>query len=235
MSFLSHLHTDLRQARRVRRGATHAPEDVPQGLHKSYPRMELTELPPPAAIQATLSHILNSRISYRDGGDQSRSNSLDTWGTLLGLALKKRDGSHKRNYPSGGALYPIETYIIGTIANFAPSVFHYNPGKHALEKLWELPADFNIKDLAPSPQDLLFSSIIVFTAVWERSSAKYGDFAYTLALLEAGHMSENILLAATALKLKSRPMAGFDDDALVSLLDLDPPYEQPVHTITVSF
>ena len=90
-----------------------------------------------------------------------------------------------------------------------------------------------IKELARHPEDLLFSSLLIFTAVWKRSSAKYGDFTYTLALLEAGHMSENVILTAGALDLRTRPMAGFDDDRILSLLDLDPEEEQPVHTITM--
>ena len=63
---------------------------------------------------------------------------------------------------------------------------------------------------------------------------KYGDFAYTHALLEAGHMSENILLVATALDLLCRPMAGFNDELIPKLLDLDPEEEQPILTIMIS-
>jgi SagB-type dehydrogenase family enzyme len=74
--------------------------------------------------------------------------------------------------------------------------------------------------------------MIVFTSVWNRSSAKYGDLAYQHALLEAGHMSENILLVAGALHIGTRPYAGFDDAILEQLLDLGDG-EQIVHTITV--
>ena len=46
------------------------------------------------------------------------------------------------------------------------------------------------------------------------------SFSYTLSLLEAGHMSQNILLSATALGLHTRPMADFKDDLVVRLLYL---------------
>ena len=168
-------------------------------------------------------------------GQEEGTLSISDWGTLLGLALQKHADS-KRNYPSGGALYPIETYVItSALPNSLPAVFHYNPSLHALEKLWDMPADMPIKLLAVGPkEDFVFSTLIVFTAVWKRSSAKYGDFTYTVALLEAGHMSENILLVATALDLKSRPMAGFKDDLIEKLLDLNPEHEQVVHTVTMS-
>jgi SagB-type dehydrogenase family enzyme len=234
MSFLSHVHKDLRGTRLTRRGATRAPDDVPTGLHKSYPRMERIVLPAPKRMSTTLVDALDGRRSYRGGTDTSKL-SIENCGTLFGLALGNKSGSSRRNYPSAGALYPIETYLItSALENSAPSIFHYNPTEHSLEKLWDLPQDVALKDLAKRPDDLLFSSLIVFTAVWERSSAKYGDLAYQHALLEAGHMSENMLLTATALELSARPMAGFDDDLLVPLLDLNAEQEQPVHSIVLS-
>lgn len=232
-SFISHAHAEFRKARLTRRGATQAQGDVPMGLCKEYPRMEKIALPKARQVTMTLPQSLESRASYNEGTDASKL-SLDDCGTLFGLALGKHEGSLRRNYPSGGALYPIETYLVTqALEESGPAVFHYNPNIHALEKLWEMPRDLPLKDLVKQPPDLLFSSLIVFTAVWKRSSAKYGDFTYTPALLEAGHMSENILLVSTALGLKTRPMAGFDDDLLISLLDLDPEDEQPVHTIAM--
>jgi SagB-type dehydrogenase family enzyme len=231
--FLSDLHNDLRGTRLTRRGATHRPEDVPRGTHKTYPRMEKITLPAPKKLPATLQAALEKRMSYFGGTDRSKL-SLETCGALFGLALGKHTSSTHRNYPSGGALYPIETYLISSaLEGSAPAVFHYNPTEHALEKLWDVPASIELKDLARHPNDLFFSSLIVFTVVWRRSSAKYGDLSYQHSLLEAGHMSENVLLVAGALGLKTRPMAGFDDDALISLLDINAEEERPVHTITM--
>lgn len=207
---------------------------VPVGLHKTYPRMETIKLPDPMPLPMPLAEALENRMSYSGGNSESEL-SLDVWGTLLGLSLGRKKDSIKRNYPSGGGLYPIETYVIAnSIGGSAPAAFHYNPSAHALEKLWDLPPDLQIKGLVPARKELLFSSLIVFTSCWKRSSAKYGNLAYIHALLEAGHMSQNILLASTALQIKSRPMAGFSDDLILELLDLDPEQEQPVLTIVVS-
>jgi len=232
-SFLSHLHADLRGSRLTRRGATHDPKDVPLGLHKKYDRMEKITLPDPDHVGMSLSDALEKRSSYV-GGTMEGCLSLQEWGNLLGLALKKRSSSASRNYPSGGALYPIETYLIGnTLEQRAPAVFHYNPSDHALEKLWDLPSDLNIKELSRKPENVLFSTLIVFTSVWKRSASKYGDFTYLLALLEAGHVSQNILLVAAALGLSVRPMGEFSDEKISKLLDLDDECEQPVHSITL--
>src|SRR5665213_2882020 len=108
-SFISHLHTDLRQVRLTKRGSTHDAKDVPQGLHKEYPRMEHIVLPAPSPLDAGISEILERRFSYHKGNENTELSVTDC-GTLLGTALKRRSLSNSRNYPSGGALYPIETY-----------------------------------------------------------------------------------------------------------------------------
>lgn len=233
-TFIPKLHTEIRQARLTRRGATHHENDVPTGRHKIYERMENLVLPEPAPLQMDLADALAMRKSAISCGINNTF-SLAECGTLLGHALRKRaDDTVSRNYPSGGALFPIETYIVGLrIDHNDPATYHYNPTKHALEKLWALPLEYDIKSLARRPDTLLFSALIVFTSVWSRSSAKYGDFTYPLALLEAGHMSENVVLTATAMNLATRPMAGFNDDALIELLDIDANEEQPVHAVTL--
>ncbi len=233
-SFIPHLHSDLRTARETRRGATATPESVPRGVHKTYPRMEQIKLPSPEKLSLSLTEALEQRTSHLGVG-KSGVLSMDILSTLLGNALKKRDSSLHRNYPSGGGLYPIETYIItNTLNESIPSVFHYNPTLHVLEKLWAIPEEIPLKELIVQKDIPPFSTIIIFTSVWKRSSAKYGDFTYMLALLEAGHMSENLLLVSTALGLHSRPVAGFDDSMINKLLDLDPLLEQPIYSVIIS-
>ena len=232
--FISHLHTDLRRTRLTKRGSTHDASQVPKGKHKVYPRMDRIILPAPQKLEMSLDLALLSRSSTMlQGGDAPLS--VKDYGDLLGHALKKRDGSNSRNYPSGGALYPIETYVIATTFDGAtPGVYHYDPTAHALERLWDLPASFEMTKLVAKPDFLMPSAVIIFTSVWKRSSAKYGDFTYGLSLLEAGHMSENIVLVSAALGLESRPMAGFNDQETMRLLDLDAEHEQPVHSVTLS-
>lgn len=232
--FLSHIHEEIRRARLTKRGATHHPADVPQGVHKTYPRMQRLTLPPLTPLEASLADVLLMRRSRRAPTNGIQL-SASEWSTVLGHALGTHAHPQSRQYPSGGRLFPIETYVIATgIESFGPGVFHYNPTEHCLEWLWALPAGFDIKQLAKKPDDNLFTALIVFTSVWERSSMKYGDLAYSHALLEAGHMSENVLLVSTALKLSTCPMAGFNDERIIELLDLNEELEQPVHAITVS-
>ncbi len=232
-NFLPHVHAEIRRALHTRRGSVHGQKEYPEGTHKAYPRMEQIALPAPAPTGLTLDDVLRTRGSRRTSipGEML---TLAELGTLLGHALGKREGK-SRNYPSGGRLYPIETYLLSTgIEDNDAGVFHYNPSLHTLERLWSLPRDLDFKTLIPKPVGMHFSAVVVFTAVWKRSSAKYGDLTYSHGLLEAGHMSENVLLVAESLTLNACPMAGFNDALIQTLLDIDPESEQPVHTIALS-
>jgi SagB-type dehydrogenase family enzyme len=61
----------------------------------------------------------------------------------------------------------------------------------------------------------------VLTAAVGRLAAKYGPRAYRLALLDVGHVSQNIHLVATAIGLNVCATAGFIDDELDGALGLD--------------
>lgn len=229
-TFITHIHSYIRGTRTTRRGSLVKPEGAPVGTYKEYPRMLRIPLPAPGALSLPLHEALRQRASCFECVTE-RSLSMTELGTLLGNALGMRDDT-RRHYPSGGALYPIETYLIGTVLEQHPSgVFHYHPKAHALEFLWETPPSFAMSEVIRSTSVALTPILIVFTSVWNRSSIKYGDLAYSHGLIEAGHMAENILLAATALSFGTRPMAGFDDGTLARILDIDERVEQPIYSI----
>lgn len=187
--------------------------------------MEKIALPVDAPSDS-LASALTSRRSYMKSNPASPV-SLATLGTLLKLSVGTSGTG--RVYPSGGPMYPIETYILTTHEG-ALTVFHYHPTDHALEKLWTLPPHMNLQKLLRQDWHKP-SCLIVFTAVWSRSTPTYGEHAYPLALLEAGHMSQNVLLVAQTLGINARPLGGFKDDALTTLLDIETEREQPVHVI----
>lgn len=233
MNFLSKLHTALRSARATRRGATMRPDLVPRDVHKSYPRMPRITLPTPQPLSIPLDTAITTRRSFNAAKSLGPMNQNEL-GTLLGVALGKADRPPFRHYPSGGTLFPVESYLIGSVVEgMAPGVFHYNPSLHALEHLWNVANGFSTEDITTTQSAPLGSMVLVFTAVWERSSAKYGDLAYLHASIESGHMAQNLLLVSTALGIDARPIAGFDDDLVRKLLDLDES-EQPLYAILLA-
>lgn len=229
-TFIVRIHSHIRSSLTTRRGSFLRPDKVPTGTHKEYSRMPRIPLPKGEELTMPFHQILKLRSST-SVCVTDRAFSFAELGTLLENSLGMRD-EVRRRYPSGGALYPIETYIIGkAIEGYPSGVFHYNPKAHALEFLWETPALFKMSDVVRSPDTALAPLLIVFTGVWSRSSSKYGDLAYSHGLIEAGHMAQNVLLVATSLSMGTRPIAGYDDKTLTELLDLDEQIEQPVYSI----
>ncbi len=233
-SFINRIHAYVRESRVLRRGASVRADAAPRGQHKEYARMPRVTLPNPTSTSVSLESVLQNRSSF-DRSVSDRAFSQDELGTLLGLALGARKKQGSRNYPSAGAQFPIETYVIGNLLEGVDSgVFHYHPGAHALEHLWPLPESFDMSRLIRPSITPLSSTFVIFTSVWERSAKKYGDFAYSHALLEAGHMAQNILLVATAIGAQCRPVAGCEDPYVAEILDLDPETEQFIYGVLLS-
>lgn len=229
--FITKVHDLIRSARVTRRHATERAENVPKGLCKEYPRMRQIPLPPPLALGVDLQKTIQARESLMHMG-HVRPFRLDELGTLLGGSISALSETRRR-YPSGGRLFPVETYLLGKILEKEPpGVFHYHPKKHVLEFLWEGATD--MEHIYRRPKAPLPPASMFMTAVWGRGTAKYGDLTYYHSLIEAGHMAQNVLLVGTALGIGMRPHCGFDDTTVASLLDLDTKREQPIYSILLA-
>lgn len=233
--FIAQLHADLRSQVREHRGALNKADPISgytQGTHKTYERMPKVVLPEIVPTAISLAEAITSRRSYDLETEGSvEPLSLQAISNVLGGALRVKT-EKRRMYPSGGGLFPIETYLVASLGKAPLHAYHYNPTQHTLEDLW--PAD-NIDTLAAlTYESLLCGAVVLFTAVWDRSSQKYGDFAYTLAQLEAGHMAQNLLLCAGVEGLLARPLVGFNDEKMVETLDFDKEKEQPVYAVALS-
>lgn len=140
-----------------------------------------------------------------------------------------------RCYPSAGGAYPIELYpILLRIAGRLPCVTHYDPRGHRLSVLRELSAEALSAALirAEGVVDAA-AALLVLTAVFRRATPKYGDRAYRLALLEAGHLAQNLCLTAAAAGVGSLAWGGYYDDELHRLLGVDGLDEAVVHTVFI--
>ena len=109
----------------------------------------------------------------------------------------------------GGALYPLELYVACTrVDETEQALYHYDPLRHGLERLRDT-SPAALAELSPYG-DLLVTSaaVVLVTGVFWRSRFKYGDRAYRFTLLEAGHVGQNLVLAATTLGLGAVPIGG---------------------------
>jgi SagB-type dehydrogenase family enzyme len=139
-----------------------------------------------------------------------------------------------RAVPSGGALYPLELYVAAQrVEALEPALYHFDPLRAALERIRPLASD-ELAGLTPYDELLVPSAAVaVISAVFWRSRFKYGPRAYRFALLEAGHVAQNFVLAATALGLAACPVGGFYDRRVDAFLAIDGLYEASVYLLPV--
>jgi SagB-type dehydrogenase family enzyme len=137
-----------------------------------------------------------------------------------------------RTVPSGGALYPLELYVLAQrVDGVETGLHHVDPLRRVLE---QLPAAGREGPLSPYDELLDAAALLVaVTGVFWRSRFKYGLRGYRFTLLEAGHVGQNLLLAAAALDLAALPVGGFYDRRVERLLGVDGVNESPLYLFAV--
>lgn len=202
---------------------------------KEYERFPHIALPKPQPITSPFSDLLSRRASRRDF-DQKRELTLQSLSDALfsGMGLNETDPL-RRHHPSGGALYPLECYIAAyRIESLPSSVYHYEPARHTLA---DLSAIAHISDISRAlirgtvPEGDDPAAVLFITSMWGRSYPKYGEFAYRIALIEAGHMAQNMVLAATAHAVKCCPAGGFYAEKVAQALDITHDNEDPIYSL----
>ncbi|UCE27613.1 MAG: SagB/ThcOx family dehydrogenase [Candidatus Coatesbacteria bacterium] len=122
--------------------------------------------------------------------------------------------------PSAGALYPITLYLCD-----ASGVGRYEPETETLAVISESDLRDELETAAMGQSAVGDApAVVVIVAKPAVTAAKYGGRAERYCTLEAGHVAQNILLAAFALGLSGVTIGAFDDDSVRSLLDLDEEY-----------
>jgi SagB-type dehydrogenase family enzyme len=139
-----------------------------------------------------------------------------------------------RAVPSGGAMYPLDVFVFARAVDGLPrAVYQYLPVDHALSEVsafddapeWE--SIFTQDDVVHCP------ALIIIAASFHRTRMKYGLRGYRFALLEAGHVGQNIMLAATALDIGVRPVGGYYDSQVDGAIDADGVNQSSVYVITL--
>ena len=190
-----------------------------------------TTLPPPARLSGSLGDALARRRSTC--ADALRPVGIGELSTVLAAAYAAGPRG-RRPVPSAGALYPLELYVVaGAVNGLDRGIYHFNPFRHRLARL----ASFSWPEVRSALVDAAVldqaSALVVVTAVFARSRIKYGLRGYRFALLEAGHVIQNAVLAATELGLPALPLGGFYDRLLDGLVGADSLDEAAVHALVI--
>lgn len=128
-----------------------------------------------------------------------------------------------RVVPSGGALYPLEVYVhCQNVVGIPKGIYHYDPTDHCLRLHVEGDQTEKLSRIVVQPNLPADTSIqLIFTMIPARLVLKYGNRGYRFALLEAGHASQNAIVASRAMGYEAVPVGGFRDEALELMLGID--------------
>jgi putative peptide maturation dehydrogenase len=141
----------------------------------------------------------------------------------------------KKSYPSGGGLHPLEPYVlVQHVDGVQTGLYHYHVCNHALEPLSMLTAAeaARFAKIMLAGQSFFAEAPvhIVLAARFERTFWKYRNHpkAYRAIVLEAGHVSQTLYLAATELGLGAYVTAAINEIDIEQALGLDPLRESPI-------
>ena len=193
-------------------------------LYKTYPGVPRFKLPVPTDNNMTVEKAIADRHSVRTFTDQpltlahisrllqSADGISHTWG-----------GYQMRSAPSGGALYPVDLYlVIHAVTDLKSGLYHYQVSDSSLELIKE--GDFRDQLYKAAFEQGVVNNgqvSIVMTARFDRSTKKYADRGYRYTYMESGAICQNVYLQATSLGLGTTAVGAFNDDAVNALLDID--------------
>ena len=197
---------------------------------------------PAVLLVSPIGPVVLARRTYRQFGRKGiRSAELSEmlrlasgvthWLTVPGLGEVPLTGS-----PSAGARHPIETYVVVRDVEGLPSgTYRYAPDRHELDVISRGRRGAELRAFLPhQPWFAKCAAAVFFTAVFERTAWRYEYArAYRAVLLEAGHMCQTFLLAATALGLAPFCTMAMDDARLEKHLGIDGIREGVLYTAGV--
>ncbi len=188
---------------------------------------------PPAT---PLDDLCTRRVTCRNY-DTSRALDAASFGAVLFRAFGARAVDDyapgvkllKKSAPSAGGLHPIGAYVlVRQVEGIAPGLYHYHPVAHALEALTALSepdaAALALRALGGQTYFAEAHAVIALAGRFRRNFWKYRNHAkaYRSVILDAGHLSQILYLAATELGLGAFITAGVNELDIEHAFDLDP-------------
>lgn len=189
--------------------------------------IDLPEADSMTALENDFTKIIKSRESRRHYTDGPLS--LQELSFLLSSTqgVKEVVGSGyatRRMVPSAGARHPFETYLaVNRVVSIEAGLYRYLPLRHQLlllETTHQLPV---LLTAAALGQQFVGKAACVFlwSCIPYRAEWRYQHLAHKNMLLDAGHLCQNLYLAAEALGLGTCAIGAYDQQTVDALLELD--------------
>ena len=190
-------------------------------VHSGKKGVEIMLKPPFQEGRMSLEEAIGRRRTIRSFKDKpvTMEQFSQIFWSAQGITEK---GGFKRAAPSGGALYPADVYAgvgKGYVSELSEGVYHYIPKDHSVNMTAE---GDRRRDLAKASLRQMWISqapvIYVVTAEYERITIKYGNRGIRYALIEIGHIAQNIFLQCQTLGLSAGIVGAFDDRKIGQVL-----------------
>ena len=180
----------------------------------------------------TLKNVLAERKSIRRYSNKSISvDNLSNFlyhSARIKTFYKSDEGIlTKRPYPSGGARYPLEIYVVNNrIRGIQKGIHYYDPLKHELillnknKNYQERFNKFAIRVLYPT-MSREPDAIFIITAVFARTMWKYDRLGLSLILSDLGCLYQTMYLIATEMRLAPCPVGKTNEELVKKWLKLN--------------
>ncbi len=137
-----------------------------------------------------------------------------------------------RTAPSAGALYPIEIYFSAeNVESIDSGIYKYDPLNHQIICLkFGFYNQQLYKACLYQPHVADAAVVLIISAVFERTTQKYGERGMRYVFIEAGHVSQNVYLQATALGLGAVSIGAFEEEMIKEIAGIK---EEPIYVMCI--
>ena len=204
--------------------------------------LPLIDLPDPdqvAVPQANFARLLKDRQSWRKFTPEEiflGELSYLLYATQGVLAEVGNGYASRRTVPSAGARHPYETYLaVNRVEGLSPGTYRYLPLSHQLLLLEETDKLPGLLTAANLGQKFVGAAAVTFSwsCIPYRAEWRYMEHAHKNMLIDAGHICQNLYLAATALGLGACAVGAYDQAAMDAIFELDGEDEYTVYLAPV--
>lgn len=203
---------------------------------KYYGHVDYISLPVTAPPEQKLGVSLLNRKSTRSFSKKALDGQVLV-SILYSSIAKNANSAGEKHYPfpSGGGLYPIETYLyIDNVLGYESGIYHYASDRHSLGLIKKCQLNLRqVNEFFGGAFDSVPQALVIMTMVKSRMIFKYGYRTYLLSLIEAGHRAQNICLCAAAYKAGVCTLAGGVYTPVNDLLGLDGINEHYIYALAV--
>ena len=137
--------------------------------------------------------------------------------------------------PSGGGRNPYEAYVcVRNVAGVSPGAYHYSAMERSLGAIRAGPAPSFPKMMAGQAWTENAAAVIFLVANFDRVMWKYHQpAAYNATMIEAGHIAQNIMLAATLHGLVANPVGALSLETVETVLGVGGPTQAVAYAIVL--